>query len=332
MTGKERYHAAISGRPVDRIPVAPIMMAWAAHHVGHCYRDYYLDASVLIEAQQALVRDLGIDQVSVISDPWTEASAYGAELDYPREGVGIPGRHRLETDEDFRTLTLFDPQTAARPRNRIEAVRGLALRFGQTHSVLGWVEGPLAEYVDLRDMSNAMIDLMDDPDRFHRTASLLVEGAIGFAKAQVQAGADVIGVGDAAASQIGPTLYRQQVLPLQQKLFAAIHEMGAKVKLHVCGNIHPILPDMVLSGADVIDVDWMVPLDQARTIAADRVALAGNFDPSAVLYQGTVADVRQEVKRCLEQGGNRFVLQPGCEVPPGTPLANVQAFCPGQLR
>jgi uroporphyrinogen decarboxylase len=115
---------------------------------------------------------------------------------------------------------------------------------------------------------------------------------------------------------------------LQQKLFAAIHDAGATVKLHICGNITNIVEHMAKSGADVIDVDWMVPLEKARQLVGPDIVLCGNFDPSAVLLQGTPRQVAESAGKCIKAGGKKFFLMPGCEVPPATPQQNIRAFCP----
>jgi uroporphyrinogen decarboxylase len=72
----------------------------------------------------------------------------------------------------------------------------------------------------------------------------------------------------------------------------------------------------------------MVPIDKARAAVGPDVVLCGNFDPSGVLLQGTPQSVAEAGRACLRAGGPRFVLMPGCEVPPATPEANIRAFCP----
>ena len=119
---------------------------------------------------------------------------------------------------------------------------------------------------------------------------MCTEVAIAFAKAQVAAGADIIGLGDAIASQVSPKTYRQFALPYEQRIFAAVHEMGALARLHICGNTSRILADMAQSGADIIDVDWMVDMGQAAAIFGDRAAVCGNQDPVAVMLNGTPED------------------------------------------
>ena len=104
MTPKERIYATLKGEAVDRPAVAPIFMAWAAHYIGRTYREYYLDAAVLAESQIAVTRDFNIDQISAISDPWRETSAYGVEFEYPEEGVGKPKTRLIQSPDDVKKL------------------------------------------------------------------------------------------------------------------------------------------------------------------------------------------------------------------------------------
>lgn len=328
MTPKERVHAIVQGQSCDRPAVTPIFMAWAANFIGRTYRNYYLDADVLAQSQLAVTKAFNLDQVSGISDPWREASAYGMEFEYPENGVGKPRKPLIQSPEDVSRIRPFALEDAERPRQRVESVRKMAQAVGKTHSVLGWVEGPLAVYADLRGVESMFLDLIDHPEMYVDRAGIIIENQIRFALAQVEAGADMIGVGDSVASLISPQMYEQFVLPFETRLFDAIHEAGAVVKLHVCGDISNSIGLMARTGCEIIDVDWMVPLDEARTAVGPNVTLAGNFDPSAVLLQGTPQDVADAARSNIELGGRRFILQPGCEVPPGTPEANIRAFCP----
>lgn len=328
MTPKERIYATLNGESRDRRAVTPIFMAWSAHYIGRNYRDYYLDGDVLAESQLAVTRAFNIDQISSISDPWREASAYGMEFDYPENGVGKPKEVLIKSYDDISRIKPLKIETAERMQQRVESVTKMAGETGQTHSVLGWVEGPMAEYADLRGVESALIDMMDKPEMFVEAGEIIIENEISFAFAQIKAGADMIGIGDAVVSLISPDMYAEYVLGLEQKLIAAIHEAGAAVKLHICGNIKNNLKYIAQSGADIIDVDWMVPLTEARRLVGPEVTLCGNFDPSAVLLAGSCEDVAGAAKECTKAGGEKFILMPGCEVPPGTPEENIRAFCP----
>ena len=164
MTSKERIIASITGQPHDRCAVTPIFMAWAAHFIGHTYRDYYLNGDTLVRAQLAVVKAFNIDQISAISDPWREASGYGLSLSYPAQGVGKPNAWFIQSPEDIQKLKRLDIPSIERMQQRVDSIAAMAAQVGKTHSVLGWVEGPLAEYSDLRGLEQTLFDLIDKPD------------------------------------------------------------------------------------------------------------------------------------------------------------------------
>lgn len=330
MTPRQRVHAAIEGKPYDRTPVTPIFMAWCANFIGRTYREYYLHGEVMADAQIAAMRRFNTDQVSVISDPWREAADQGMTFDWPDEGVGIPHHDLIQSEDDLAKLKTLKIEDSPRMLDRLDSLKRMLNEVGDTHSVMGWVEGPMALYADLRNVENAMMDMITEPDMFQRACEVIMPNQIHYAIEQVKAGADIIGVGDAAASLMGPDLYQQYLLELQKQLFDEIHNAGAKVKLHICGNINAIMPMLPDTGADVIDCDWMVPLAKTRRIVGPDVCLAGNFDPSAVLWQGSPESVAKAAKQNIHDAGDRFILQPGCEVPPATTQQNIAAFCPCQ--
>ena len=127
------------------------------------------------------------------------------------------------------------PWTASRRWNRCIA------KAGDQYPVIGWVEGVLAELADLRGVNELLEDLADEAEYLEEAMTRLLEGQCRFAKAQVDAGADFIGVGNAVASLVGPALYAEYAMPWDKRLVSYIHGLGAKVKLHICGNTGPLL-------------------------------------------------------------------------------------------
>ncbi len=107
MTSKERIYAALEGTSYDRVPVAPIFMAWAANSIGRNYRDFYLDGDVLVDSQLSVTKQFNVDQISAISDPWREAHAYGMEFEYPADGVGKPKRQFIKQLSDISKLKKY---------------------------------------------------------------------------------------------------------------------------------------------------------------------------------------------------------------------------------
>ena len=330
MNSYERMMNRLRGQPVDRPPNFDILMTFAAHYIGQPLSRYYLDHCVLAEANFAVQQDFALDILQAISDPYREAADFGAEIAFPDDNLPICKAPLLLEPADLNRLKPPDPSTGRRMSDRVAGVCALQEQAAGDIPVMGWVEGALAEVADLRGDSALLVDLYDRPEWVHDLLEICVEVGIAFARAQVEAGADIIGMGDAIASQVSPRMYREFALPYEQRIFAAVHELGALARLHICGNTTHILAPMAESGADIIDLDWMVDIRRAAETYGDYPVICGNFDPVAIMLQGTPEQVRQATEYCLRWGGPRNISAAGCEIPDRTPrenlLAQVQAI------
>ncbi|MGA2544060.1 MAG: uroporphyrinogen decarboxylase family protein [Verrucomicrobiota bacterium] len=329
MNSRERVLNLIEGKPVDRPPAMPITMMWSADLIGVNYHDYATRAQIQAAAQCAAAGQFGFDHVSVISDPCCEAADLGADIFYPPDGPpAIIEKNALLADPSvLGTLRVPDPHRAGgRMANRVAAVRLLRHQLGGTHLIEGWVEGPCAESANLRGISTIMMDYYDDPDFAHVLAEFTVKVALKFAAAQIEAGADIIGVGDAAASLINRGLYDQFVLPHEKRLVEGIHAAGGRVRLHICGRTQHLAGSMATLGCEIVDLDSMVDLRAARADLGDRQVLLGNVHPVNVVRNGTPEEVRQALAKCHAEAGPAWIAGAGCEVPRHSPAENVRRF------
>jgi len=324
MNPLQRLRHVLDGTPVDRVPNFDIFMARAAHHIGARLSTYYLDHRVLCAANLAVLEDFRLDIVQAISDPYREAADTGLAVEFPDDG--LPGnRTPLIADHgDLGRIRFPVSEFGPRMTDRLEAIRTLHTAVGAEVPVMGWVEGALAEAADLRGVGNLMMDLVMNPGWVKELLERCVEVEMAFARAQVEAGAHIIGLGDAVASQISPGMYREFALPYERRIFDAVRQLGGVSRLHICGNTTHLLEDMAHSGAEIVDIDWMV--DMRRAVQCfDGTVVCGNIDPVAVLLQGTPEQVRDAVRANAATGGRRWISAAGCEVPDGTPAVNLLA-------
>jgi MtaA/CmuA family methyltransferase len=327
MNSLQRYMGVIHGKPVDFLPRLPILMQFAAEHIGSNYGAFASDHRVLVAANLACARDFGMDQLSVISDPYRETQGFGAEIVYVRDGVQRCPHPPLAGTKDLSVLPRPEPLRAERMLDRVNAVRSYREGDGGRFSILGWVEGPAAEAADLRGVSDFLIDLLDDEPFAVELMDRCIEAGIEFGRVQVEAGADTIGIGDAIASQVSPDLYERLIQPREKRLVRALKDMGALVRLHICGNTTHLLPGIADLGIDIMDVDHMVDMRAVRRALGGRVALAGNIDPAGGVYLGDPRTIRETIRRTYGEVGNPYMVTAGCEIPPGTPEENLRALC-----
>jgi MtaA/CmuA family methyltransferase len=328
VNGRERVLAAIQGTTTEgRLPLIPISMMVAAGTLGEPYGKYIQDARIHAAGQLAFVERWDVDHVSAISCPTSEAADLGARvIYYDDQPPAIDEREALFADK--RRLAVAS-RLVPGPRctKRLETLRLLKEGVAGTKLVEGWVEGPCAESCDLRGINSFMVDLLDDPDFARDLLAYVFENAIAFARLQKEAGAEIMGVGDAASSLVGPELYAEYIWEWQKRYVAALHGMGLLVRLHICGNTTPLLAMLHEVPADILDLDFMVPMDGARTAVGRERLLSGNIDPVRVLRNGGPADVTRGLAACWSAvGRQRYAVNAGCEIPRDTPDENLAAM------
>jgi [methyl-Co(III) methanol-specific corrinoid protein]:coenzyme M methyltransferase len=150
----------------------------------------------------------------------------------------------------------------------------------------------------------------------------LMPVTIDFARAQFQAGADVVVLADhATGNLVGAYHYRDLLLPIHQEITSQVE---GPLILHVCGNCSDRLELFADAGFDGYHFEWQVDARMAVERIGERLALVGNVNNPRVLYQGSPSDVHQQVRYAIEAGVP--IIGPECAIPLATPLENLKAI------
>lgn len=329
MTAKENLLAYLAGDTVAVTPFMPIFMRFCARHTGTSFHDFILDAAAHCQSNIRTARDFSSCWVNVMSDPYCELAAYGAQISYPSDTMPMEEVVLMDSVEKLRGLGRIDFFSHERVVGRFAQLRLYRQLCREEFLVTGWVEGPLAEYCDLRSMGNAFLDIYDEPELMRQAISVILDNAREFIRLQVEAGAECIGIGDAACSQVSPEIYRAYAFAGEKMLVETIHELGAVAKLHICGNTTAILPDMIRTGADIIDVDHLVKdMTPFYPLLGAGQVLCGNLDPVAIVQDGSPVQIRAAAARLSAAGGKRLILSAGCEITPDTRAEHIRAMIP----
>ena len=324
MTPKQRVMARLAGKPVDRIPNFNILMMFAARYIGRGMDEFCRDHRIMVAGNMRANEDFGIDLLNTMSDAYRETADYGAPIRFPLDSLPVC-EHLIKGPHDIHKLKAFHPEERTRMLDRVKAIECYKREGGEHWPIMGWVEGCAAESADLMGLTDYIMAIYDEPEMVREMMDICLETACNCVRAQVQAGADIIGVGDAVASVMGPTIYREWVLDYQRRIFDEIHHCGAIGRLHICGDITLLLDDLRTCGADIIDIDWMVDFKAARDKLKGAAMVCGNFNPVSILLDGTPEIVHSAVNDCVEAGGDDCIIMAGCEVPRDTPYENLRA-------
>jgi MtaA/CmuA family methyltransferase len=305
----------------------PILMHFAARFNNKKYSEFAANYKVLVESNIKCLEYFNHDAVSLISDPYRETAAFGAKIEFMEDSVPRCCSKIINTIEDINKLKNPDVYKNERTLDRINGAKYYRKLLKDNVPIIGWIEGSFAEACDLAGVSEILLKMAMEPD----FVKLLMEKCLAtgkdFAKAQIEAGCNVMGVGDAICSQISADMYRENILQLHMELFNYLHSLGVLVKLHICGNINHLLPELKKTGADIIDIDWMVDIDKAHKELGDDVIICGNLDPVSVIQNLSAKEVYNKSKKIVDKELNRnFILSGGCEITVNTPKENLKAM------
>ncbi|UCH05224.1 MAG: hypothetical protein JSW05_03415 [Candidatus Thorarchaeota archaeon] len=323
MTSRTLTLAAIDGTP-EKVPFNPFIMHLPAAIEGIDYSNVYCqDASVLADSQIKCAENFGIDHVHVSTDAYREASAWGVEMDF--SGHTPVAKTHLSLD-DFESTEVSDLNDAVRIQDRVEAVRMLRDQAGTRHCIIGWIEAPFAEVCCLFGMMDVlkMARHKDWNDRVKTLFRRIIPVQLEFAMMQIEAGADIIGAGDSAVSQIGPKRYQEACLDSTREFFGAISKQ-VPVLYHVCGDSSVVDGDgrdmlrlVGESGTSILDIDYQVDMASAKERVGGEVCIRGNTNTSLLGNRSYgpshIADVVTETIHAGKPGG-KYMFAAGCEWP-----------------
>ncbi|GGX61188.1 uroporphyrinogen decarboxylase [Streptomyces hiroshimensis] len=231
------------------------------------------------------VRRHGVDAAIFYSDIVVPLKAIGIDLDI-KPGVGPVVAEPVRTRADLDRLRPLDASDVSYVT---EAVGMLTAELGTT-PLIGFAGAPftLASYLieggPSRTYENTKAMMYGDPELWADLVDRLAGITAAFLDVQIAAGASAVQLFDSWAGALAPAEYRKYVMPASAKVFDAVAHHGVP-RIHFGVGTGELLGLMGEAGADVVGVDWRVPLDEAARRVGPGRALQGNLDP-AVLFAG----------------------------------------------
>ena len=333
MDSLDRIRGLIAGQPVDHLPAQPLIMQFAARHAGIHYNEYVTDGRRLAQAQLSMAEAYGVDCLLQCSDPARElidiAGGDDSSVEWADTGPAIVEERALVLDKGrLAELHVPDPLAPGRMRDRVDSIGVMREAAGPDVSIVGWVEGPLALGAEMRGLSALMMDTYEDPGFLDELLDFTSQVARAYWRPQVEAGADTMGMSDAAASMMSPAHYERFIYPAQRRVVEDIKAARPDVivRLHMCGRTDDLLPIMKRLPVDIFELDFPVDLVHAREVLGPEAVILGNVNTVEEMLTGTPAEVYAAAARCHTICGPSHIVGTGCEVPPETPPENLRAL------
>ncbi|MDP9092831.1 MAG: uroporphyrinogen decarboxylase [Actinomycetota bacterium] len=297
---------AAFGQPVPRPPVWFMRQAgrslpeYRALRVGNSMLDACRSPELITEITLQPVRRHGVDAAILFSDIVVPLVAIGVGLDIVG-GVGPVVDKPIRSAEDLTVLRALQPSDVVYVS---EAVRELVRELGPT-PLIGFAGAPftLASYLieggPSRDHARTKALMHGDPDLWHALLGRLSVIARNFLQAQIDAGVSAVQLFDSWAGTLSRADYEKFVLGHSRSVLEPLGATGVP-RIHFGVGTGELLGAMREAGADVVGVDWRVPLDEAARRTGPGAVVQGNLDPALLLADWSV--VEGEVRRVVAQG------------------------------
>ncbi len=341
--GSSRFVRACLRQPVDRTPVwflrqagryMPEYMAVRKHHsLLEICRNPDIAAEVTITAAERL----GVDAAIIFADLLLPFTPMGLDFEFVN-GEG-PVVHRpvrtLEHVEALRTDRVEELRYVAQAIERVAKHFDAPRPDGDRLGIIGFCGAPftLASYMieggssrnyieTKRLMYASVLTGSAEAKLWPLLMNKLVEVLIAYAGQQVEAGADVIQIFDSWAGALSVSDYRQFILGPTTELVRRVQALGVPV-IYFGVDTASLLPTMRETGADVLGLDWRIPLDGGWRAAGAGCAVQGNLDPITLFAPEAVIEARVREILALANGRPGHIFNLGHGIVPGTPVENV---------
>jgi [methyl-Co(III) methanol-specific corrinoid protein]:coenzyme M methyltransferase len=287
--------------------------------VGISFPEAHRDAAKMAGLAAAGHTEIGFDNVMPLFSVWHESAALGCPVQWGEKNRMPDCRGGIYGIEDPVGIpaNLLSQEGCRIP---LEALRLLRKRFGDEVAVVGKVFGPWTLGYHLFGVEEFLVNTILNPDAVRRAIETLKEVAVMFGKAQIDAGADALCLGDHATRDLcSPEAYREFLQDVHVELNERI---PCPLILHICGDTADRLRYIEKTGIDCFHYDSKVPDPLGRRLAGARLALMGGTGNIEVIRNGGEMDVLRDVESKLENAID--VLGPECAVPLDAPYRNMK--------
>lgn len=332
MTSLERCLAVLNGQLPDCVPVVPQNYLHCIRRGGRRMKDVVHNGRLLADCLIKTCEDFGYDGMTVDLDTAASAEIMGCRIQFREDDPAIVEQPVLASLADVDRLKLPRDKMPGRSKTYVDCVLRLVEKTGRHKLITAFCDqGPFSLAALVRGIENFMLDLVDPESKplIHRLLDICGQVTEMFGKLLIEAGAHVVLFGDSLASPdvVSPAIYREFVLPAEQKVVSKLKGKGSFIGIHVCGNVTAILPDLAMTGADLLDIDYKTDLYRVAE-TCEGITIRGPLDPSTVLCLGTPETVAAKSQEAIEILGKRgrLLLSSGCDMSPNTPEENLRAM------
>lgn len=333
MTAGERMAAYFAGEEVDCIPYFFQGDEEAiADVLGYTTAQWRDNPEAHIDIMRRRRSEFGLEGLWVGQRLRTVGEAVGSTIRFPEVGIDRVAKHAIERIDQLGSIIDNDPFTNPVYLGLLERAHILKDAFPEMEITTS-VAGPFTVASTIMPMETLLRDTRKHPKEVHELLDFAVYHSVAWVEMFAREfGSCSCGIADPASSAgiLSRKQYQDFSFPAQEKLVAGLTEaMGMAPSLHICGKTSPLWDDIAKLKISSFSVDNCESMAELKERLGDTFVIVGNVPPVDVMLTGSIDDVFAACRQCIAQAADSpcgYFLSTGCQVPIGTPRANLEAF------
>ncbi|MFH1349900.1 MAG: MtaA/CmuA family methyltransferase [Pseudomonadota bacterium] len=289
---------------------------------GLSFPQAHLDPQAMADLAMAGHEIAGFDTVMPEFSVHQESAALGCHVIWGHRDM-MPDA-KSWPHEDFSDIQVPE-NLLEKPSMKVvlDALSILRRHLGGRVAIVGKVMGPWTLSYHMAGVENFLRRVgRGEKDKVNKMLRQLMPVTISFARAQFQAGADIVVLADHATGDlIGPYHYEEYLLPIHREI---TEQIEGPLILHVCGDCRDRIELFADAGFDAYHFEWQVDAKYAVEKVGDHISLVGCVNNPDTLFLGTPDDVYRQARYAIQAGVN--IIGPECAIPLPTPLENLKAI------
>lgn len=267
-----------------------------------------------------------IASATMIMDLSVEAEVFGSKIRYSDHEIPTVYERLMDTFDSLDALKI--PHVGSgRTKEYLKAAK-LAAAIITDRPALGGIIGPFSLAGRLFDMTEMMTAILMDPAGAHGLLKLCTSFLKNYANAFKEADANGVVIAEPAAGLLSPGLCDEFSSYYVKQIVDYVQDETFLVMLHNCGNTTTLVPSMQSTGSEALHFGNAVDMLEILPQVDNEILVFGNIDPARIIKNSTPSVVYSETLGLIDKTRNyaNFVISSGCDIPPDTPLANLDAF------
>ena len=325
--------SAIRLEKPQRLPVFACSEEFDVKWYGkYTYDEVCQDGDKMAEVWSAAIKEFDYDWAWIQIDDCFEIEPLGVGCVGSGNILRATKDYLPATKETLESLPVLDPLKDGRMPEKLKAIRKIRDEFGDTVLAMGSVAGPYSTVGLVWGMEDTMVTAMTDYKLLQQACEFFVEQQYQYAKAQCEAGAHALWLGDcdAFSGMLSVDQYNKFAFPSCKKLVERLKkDTDLIIHLH---NSEISIPHLLAEcelGVDIISAGPAANIAEVRKALTGKTCFTGNLDPIEVLMRGTPQQVAQEAERIIKichtnQGG--YIFNTGEMNPRDVPAENMKAM------